>query len=114
MKYVKGDMVEIVDAGSPFDGLIGSVIFTDAEALTVDIAPLWYWGEGDVRAATVETHESLRALPKASIVEDNVGLEWVKVGLDIWATSQTGSLTSSNSLGLSGRRVKRLFLGRML
>jgi hypothetical protein len=113
MKYVKGDMVEIVDPGSPFDGRIGAVIFADHEALRVDVCPKWYWGEGDVRVATVETYGSLRALPKGTIVSDTVGLEWVKVGPDIWATTQTGSLHGCDSLNLSGRRVTRTFLGRM-
>ena len=114
MRYVEGDMVRIDAFGSPFHGLIGQVVFADGEALRVDVCPKWYWGEGDVKEAGWETGGGLRALPKGSIVEDKTGVEWVKVGSDIWATTQIGALTSECSMGLASRYVKRLFLGRML
>lgn len=113
MRYGAGDMVEINDPGSPFHGRIGKVIFTDREALRVDVAPRWYWGEGDVKEATWESNGSLRALPKGTIVEDAGGVEWVKAGTDVWATTQLGALTAEDSLGLAGRYVKRTFLGKM-
>lgn len=113
MRYSVGDMVEIDDEGSPFHGRIGKVIFTDHEALRVDVAPAWYWGEGDVREALWETGRSLRALPKGSIVEDQGGVEWVKVGSDIWATTQLGTLTGVESFGLASRYAKRTFLGNL-
>lgn len=113
MRYSKGDMVEIVEKSSPFYGRIGMVVYTDHESLRVDVAPLWYWGEGDVREATWESNVSLRSLPKGSIVEDKAGIEWVKVGSDVWATTQLGTLTSENSLGLASRYVNRTFLGNL-
>jgi hypothetical protein len=110
-------MVEIDDPGSPFYGRIGKVIYTDHEALRVDVAPKWYWGEGDVREAMWESQTSLMALPMGTIVEDKTGVEWVKIGSDIWATTQLGSngstLTGVESLNLAGRYVKRTFLGKL-
>jgi hypothetical protein len=106
-------MVEIDAPGSPFHGRIGEVVFADREALRVDVAPKWYWGEGDVRGAAWESNMSLRSLPKGTIVEDKTGVEWVKVGTDVWVTTQLGALTSKNSLELAGRYTRRVFLGML-
>lgn len=116
MRYSKGDMVEIDDPGSPFHGLIGKVVFTDREALRVDVAPLHYWGEGDVKEAGFESVKSLTKYPLGTIVVAQDGETWVKISETLWACeAQKGyravSVIASESL--VHHEVTRTFLGYM-
>lgn len=114
MNYSKGDMVEIDQPGSPFHGRIGKVVFTDHEALRVDVAPLHYWGEGDVKPAGYESLKGLSKYPLGTIVVGQDGETWVKISESLWASEarkgyRTVSVISSESLEY--HKVTRTFLG---
>lgn len=115
MSYSKGDMVEINSPGSPFEGLIGKVVFTDHEALRVDVAPLHYWGEGDVKPAEYESLKGLTKYPLGTIVVSKDGETWVKISEALWGCEarkgyRVVSVISSESL--SYHEVTRTFLGQ--
>jgi hypothetical protein len=117
VKYRKGDMVKINDPGSPFHLINGLVVYTDKEALRVDIAPKWYWGEGDVTEYTWEGAKSLEALPVGTITEEENGTEWVKISPATWATQRKGgfhTIAAMTNMELASLKVRRTFLGRML
>lgn len=114
MRYSKGDMVEIVSPGSPYHGLSGAVIFTDHESLRVDVAPAWYWGEGDVKPAGYESVGGLSRHPLGTIVVGKDGETWVKFSEALWACETVGGHTTVSVLAseaLSELNVKRTFLG---
>lgn len=115
MRYSKGDMVEIDSPGSPFHERVGKVIFTDHESLRVDVAPLWYWGEGDVKPAEYESIKGLVKYPAGTIVVGRDKETWVKISDALWASeAQKGyrvvSVISSESLVY--HKVTRTFLGK--
>jgi len=117
MRYSVGDMVEIDDPGSPFHGRIGKVVYTDHEALRVDVAPKWYWGEGDVKEAGFESEASLQAYPMGTIVEDEHGIQWVKFSkrwvadIPLPDSSEFPQAIIQYSGVLHARKVRRVFLG---
>ena len=109
-------MVKITDPGTPFHMINGQVVYVDHEALRVDICPQWYWGEGDVTEYTWEGADSLQALPVGSIVEQESGVEWVKISRETWANQQGGGFHTVSALRngeLASLQVKRTVLGRM-